>query len=181
MQRSTLLQILMSSRNMGEGEGAEGEVTVAAVEEAAQVAGRVVAAVVEAKADWEEEEQAAQGEKVEAEEQEVGGGGVPRGGLGQPFANPNFTQPRVIVPPFPESATTNQQVLYALAAGTGGFPIFNTNDLLTGLQKIAAEQNEYYLLGFAPVRFGGGKLPHAKGQGGARVARTCARAADTAT
>jgi len=41
-------------------------------------------------------------------------------------------------------------VLYALAEGTGGFPIFNTNDLLTGLQKIAAEQNEYYLLGFAP-------------------------------
>jgi VWFA-related protein len=79
-----------------------------------------------------------------------GGGGVPRGGLGQPFANPNFTQPRAIVPPFPESASTNQQVLYALAAGTGGFPIFNTNDLLNGLQKIAAEQNEYYLLGFAP-------------------------------
>jgi VWFA-related protein len=79
-----------------------------------------------------------------------GAGGTGGGGLGQPFANPNFTQPRVIVPPFPESASTNQQVLYALAAGTGGFPIFNTNDLLTGLQKIAAEQNEYYLLGFAP-------------------------------
>ena len=61
---------------------------------------------------------------------------MPRGGLGQPFANPNFTQPRVIVPSFPPSASTNQQVLYALAAGTGGFPIFNTNDLLTGLQKI---------------------------------------------
>ena len=80
-----------------------------------------------------------------------GGGGVPRGGMGQPFANPNFTQPRVIVPPFPESAATNQQVLYALAEGTGGFPIFNTNDLLNGLQKIAREQNEYYLLGFAPT------------------------------
>ena len=57
----------------------------------------------------------------------------------------------MIVPPFPESAATNQQVLYALAEGTGGFPIFNTNDLLKGLQKIAAEQNEYYLLGFAPA------------------------------
>jgi VWFA-related protein len=79
-----------------------------------------------------------------------GGGGVPRGGIGQPLANPNFTQPRAIVPSFPPSATTNQQVLYALAEGTGGFPIFNTNDLLNGLQKIAAEQNEYYLLGFAP-------------------------------
>ncbi len=41
--------------------------------------------------------------------------------------------------------------MYALAEGTGGFPIFNTNDLVTGLQKIAREQNEYYLLGFAPT------------------------------
>jgi VWFA-related protein len=80
----------------------------------------------------------------------TGGGGAPRGGLGQPFANPNFTQPRAIVPSIPESASTNQQVLYALAEGTGGFPIFNTNDLTTGLQKIAREQNEYYLLGFSP-------------------------------
>jgi VWFA-related protein len=80
----------------------------------------------------------------------TGGGGAPRGGLGQPFANPNFTQPRAIVPAIPESASTNQQVLYALAEGTGGFPIFNTNDLTTGLQKIAREQNEYYLLGFSP-------------------------------
>jgi VWFA-related protein len=79
------------------------------------------------------------------------GGGVPRGGIGQPYANPNFTQPRAIVPAFPESASTNQQVLYALAEGTGGFPIFNTNDLVTGLQKIAREQNEYYLLGFSPT------------------------------
>lgn len=41
--------------------------------------------------------------------------------------------------------------MYELAAGTGGFPILNTNDLLAGLQKIGAEQNEYYLLGFAPL------------------------------
>ena len=53
------------------GEGAEGEVTVAAVEEAAQGAGQVVAAVVGAKADREEEEPAAQEGKVEAEEQEA--------------------------------------------------------------------------------------------------------------
>jgi VWFA-related protein len=78
------------------------------------------------------------------------GGGGSRGGSGQPFANPNLTQPRAIVPPFPPSAATNQQVLYALAEGTGGFPIFNTNDLLAGLEKIGREQNEYYLLGFAP-------------------------------
>ena len=37
-----------------------------------------------------------------------------------------------------------------LASGTGGFPILNTNDLLSGLQKIASEQDEYYLLGYVP-------------------------------
>jgi hypothetical protein len=56
----------------------------------------------------------------------------------------------VIIPPFPPSATTNQQVMYELASGTGGFPILNTNDLLAGLQKIGREQNEYYLLAFSP-------------------------------
>ena len=62
-----------------------------------------------------------------------------------------MNQPRSIVPPFPPSATTNQQVMYALASGTGGFPILNSNDLLAGLQKIAKEQDQYYLLGFAPT------------------------------
>ncbi|MCU1274068.1 MAG: hypothetical protein JWO48_1499 [Bryobacterales bacterium] len=49
----------------------------------------------------------------------------------------------MIVPQFPPSASTNQQVLYALAEGTGGFVIVNSNDLLGGLEKIAKEQNEY--------------------------------------
>jgi len=61
-----------------------------------------------------------------------------------------FNQPRQIVPPFPPSATTNQQVLYELAEGTGGFVIVNTNDLLGGLQKVAQEQVEYYTLGYTP-------------------------------
>jgi VWFA-related protein len=78
------------------------------------------------------------------------GGGNPVGNPGQPFGKPNYTQPRTIVPSFPESASTNQQILYALASGTGGFPILNTNDFLAGLQKIAREQDEYYLLGYAP-------------------------------
>jgi VWFA-related protein len=88
----------------------------------------------------------------------TGGGGTGGGGKGgtgsapgNAFGNPNYTQPRAIVPPFPTSATTNQQPLYELAEGTGGFPIFNTNDLFAGLQKIAREQNEYYLLGYAPA------------------------------
>ncbi|HEX5424225.1 MAG TPA: VWA domain-containing protein, partial [Candidatus Acidoferrales bacterium] len=87
-----------------------------------------------------------------------GGGGRPGGGAppargtpGNPYRNPIYTQPRVIIPTFPPSATTNQQIMYELAAGTGGFPILNTNDLLAGLQKIGAEENEYYLLGFAPL------------------------------
>jgi hypothetical protein len=54
------------------------------------------------------------------------------------------------VPTFPPSASTNQQILAALAEGTGGFTIFNTNDLLGGLEKIGREQNEFYILGYAP-------------------------------
>jgi VWFA-related protein len=46
----------------------------------------------------------------------------------------------------------NQQMLYALANGTGGFVIVNTNDLLGGLDKIGREQNEYYLLGYTPSK-----------------------------
>lgn len=60
------------------------------------------------------------------------------------------TQPRILVPQFPPSASTNQQILAQLAEGTGGFAIFNTNDLLGGLQKIGREQNEFYVLGYAP-------------------------------
>jgi VWFA-related protein len=70
-----------------------------------------------------------------------------------PYANnPNnpYNQSRNIVPQFPESVTTNQQVLAALADGTGGFSIFNTNDLLGGLERIGREQNEFYILGYVP-------------------------------
>ncbi len=82
-------------------------------------------------------------------------GGAARGGgggttFGNRSGNPLFNQPRQIIPQIPESATTNQQVLYALASGTGGFPIFNTNDFLAGLDKIAKELNEYYVLGYVP-------------------------------
>jgi hypothetical protein len=59
-------------------------------------------------------------------------------------------QPRQIIPPFPESTSTNQQVLYGLASGTGGFPIFNSNDLLGGLDKVSRELDEYYILGYKP-------------------------------
>ena len=65
------------------------------------------------------------------------------------FNNP-YNQSRSIIPQFPPSASTNQQVLAALADGTGGFTIFNTNDLLGGLERIGKEQNEFYILGYVP-------------------------------
>jgi len=81
-----------------------------------------------------------------------GGGGSP---MINPMNNPNnplnpLNQPRNLIPKFPDSLSTNQQLMYMLANGTGGFVIANTNDLLAGMEKIAKEQNEFYLLGYTP-------------------------------
>ncbi|MGH9515222.1 MAG: VWA domain-containing protein [Terriglobales bacterium] len=65
------------------------------------------------------------------------------------YNNPN-AQPRNIIPQFPESSSTNQQVLFALAEGTGGFVIHDSNDLLGGMERIAKEQDEYYIVGYTP-------------------------------
>jgi VWFA-related protein len=78
-----------------------------------------------------------------------GGGSTNTGNLNQ-LNNP-LNNPRNIIPPFPASASDNQQPLYMLASGTGGFVIVNTNDLAGGLEKIGQEQNEYYLLGYTPT------------------------------
>ncbi len=87
------------------------------------------------------------------------GGGTPGGGGGGVMPSPVGTNPyglygtvppHMIVPTLPETGAANQGVLYELAEGTGGFPIYNTNDLLGGLAKIAHEQDEYYLLGYSP-------------------------------
>jgi len=87
----------------------------------------------------------------------TGGGGTGgHGGVGSGYSPANsfynnpYSQPRNIVPQLPESSTTNQQVLYALAEGTGGFVIHDTNDLLSGMERIAKEQDEYYILGYTP-------------------------------
>jgi VWFA-related protein len=61
-----------------------------------------------------------------------------------PFSNAKGLVPTV------GSGAHNQDVLYELAQGTGGFVIGNTNDLAGGLQKIAAEQGQYYLLSYTP-------------------------------
>jgi len=63
-----------------------------------------------------------------------------------PYNNPS----RMNIPEFPRSATDNQQIMYLLAEGTGGFVITNTNDLLGGMQKIGKEQNQYYIVGYTP-------------------------------
>lgn len=57
-----------------------------------------------------------------------------------------------ILPSIDPKIGGNQSVLYALASGTGGFVIVNTNDLLGGLDKIGREQNEYYVLGYTPAK-----------------------------
>jgi VWFA-related protein len=83
------------------------------------------------------------------------GGGKTGGGTSGTVSNSGlyspYSQPRAIVPQFPPSASDNQQVLYQLADGTGGFVILNTNDLLGGLERIAKDQNQYYLLGYKPA------------------------------
>jgi VWFA-related protein len=82
----------------------------------------------------------------------TGGGGTTNGGrtVSNPtLYNPN-AQPRLIVPQFPDTSSSDA-LLYALAEGTGGFVIHNSNDLLAGLDKIAKDQDQYYVLGYSPT------------------------------
>jgi VWFA-related protein len=89
------------------------------------------------------------------------GGGTRTGGGTTPtnynpynnnYNNPNnpFNQAQNILPMISSTVTTNQQVLAMLADGTGGFTIFNTNDLAGGLDRISKEGNEFYILGYVP-------------------------------
>jgi VWFA-related protein len=48
--------------------------------------------------------------------------------------------------PIPDSGASGQQMLSNMANGTGGFVVRNTSDLLAGLQNIAKEQDQYYVL-----------------------------------
>jgi VWFA-related protein len=79
------------------------------------------------------------------------GGGTTTNPLNNPYQMNPYNQSRSILPPFPTNASDNQQFMYALASGTGGFVIANTNDLLGGLEKIGREQNEFYFLGYSPT------------------------------
>lgn len=69
-----------------------------------------------------------------------------------PNYNNAFDNPRsTVIPPMPPLASATQQVLYAVAIGTGGTVITNSNDLLQGLEKVGKEMNEYYVLGYTPT------------------------------
>jgi len=69
--------------------------------------------------------------------------------MNSPWNNPN-QQSRLLLPKLPESTTTNQNIMFMLASGTGGFVIHETNDLIGGMEKIGKEQDQYYLLGYTP-------------------------------
>ena len=74
-----------------------------------------------------------------------------RGGTTPTIVAPNapYSNGEGIIPTI-SSGAHDQAVLYELAQGTGGFVIVNSNDLLGGLQKIAQEQGQYYLLSYTP-------------------------------
>ena len=78
-----------------------------------------------------------------------GGGGVSAISPSQVYGTPQYNMPRQIIPNIPNVAD-NQQILYALAEGTGGFVILNSNDLVGGLQRIANDQSQYYVLSYTP-------------------------------
>ncbi|HKF00743.1 MAG TPA: VWA domain-containing protein [Candidatus Sulfotelmatobacter sp.] len=79
----------------------------------------------------------------------TGGGGVRGGGTTAPTNYAPINPPQALIPQIPD-VSANQQFLYQLAEGTGGFVIVNTNDLLGGMERIAKDQSEYYLLGYRP-------------------------------
>jgi VWFA-related protein len=51
----------------------------------------------------------------------------------------------------PGAGPPDQQLLFRLASGTGGFVISNAGELQAGLQKVGEEQSEYYVLSYTPA------------------------------
>jgi len=81
-----------------------------------------------------------------------GGGGAPGGPMVLPpiYGWQPTMNPGLVMPVMSNTGAMDQSVLEALAQGTGGFAILNSNDFLGGLTKIAHEQDEYYFLGYEP-------------------------------
>jgi VWFA-related protein len=71
-----------------------------------------------------------------------GGGGAGAGPQGQNAESDATVQ---------DAGTANQQLLFRLANGTGGFVIRSAGELQAGLQKVGEEQGEYYVLSYAPT------------------------------
>ena len=51
----------------------------------------------------------------------------------------------------PGAGTPDQQLLFRLASGTGGFVVSNAGEMQAGLQKVGEEQSEYYVLSYTPA------------------------------
>jgi VWFA-related protein len=49
------------------------------------------------------------------------------------------------------AGTPDQQLLFRLASGTGGFVVSNAGEVQAGLQKVGEEQSEYYVLSYTPA------------------------------
>ena len=79
----------------------------------------------------------------------VGRGGGGGGGGRAPNASRNL-RGDADASAAPDPGGASQQVLFALAGGTGGFVIRNAGELPGGLQKIGQEQEGYYVLGYTP-------------------------------
>jgi hypothetical protein len=99
---------------------------------------------------------------------------------GAPAVNPSMNgrnpmnNARSIVPVIPVGIDSNLDALYQLAEGTGGFVIVNSNDLLGGMEKIAREQDQYYILGYSPADSAEGSCHTLRAAGTATSARwTC--------
>jgi VWFA-related protein len=54
-------------------------------------------------------------------------------------------------------AMGSQQVTATVAKSTGGFVAADSNDLLPGLRRIAAEEHEYYMIGYSPAESPNGR------------------------
>lgn len=84
-----------------------------------------------------------------------GGGGQVRPGMLGTYipdqGSANIRRPPVPVADVTKNLSEPHSVLYALAEGTGGFVILNTNDIVGGMQKITQEQSAYYMLGYVPA------------------------------
>jgi len=75
-----------------------------------------------------------------------------RGGGTNPIMNPSnpMMNTRPMMPTIRPNVETNEEAMFMLADGTGGFVIVNTNDLAGGMEKIAREQDQYYVIGYTP-------------------------------